>query len=80
MGTLPDRSQVVLPAMFELEGLRRESRTGPANLALLLRMSILSEDRTRARKVCREAARTSVRSDSMEEEGRVNHPAQRAGH
>ena len=34
------RSQLALPGTFELEGLRRETTTGPSDLALLLRMSI----------------------------------------
>ena len=38
--TLPARSQLALPFMLELEGIRQERRTGPANLGVLLRMSI----------------------------------------
>ncbi len=43
MGTqwsLPPRSHQALPLMLELEAMRRESRTGPAVLAVLARMSI----------------------------------------
>ena len=39
--SLPPRSQQALPSMLEVETLRRERRTGPAVLAVLLRMSIL---------------------------------------
>ena len=38
--SLPPRSQLALPLMLELEALRRENRTGPADLAVLVRMSI----------------------------------------
>ena len=39
--SLPPRSQLeLLPLMLELEALRRENRTGPADLAVLVRMSI----------------------------------------
>ncbi len=38
--SLPTRSQQALPLMLELEAMRRESRTGPAVLAVLARMSI----------------------------------------
>ena len=38
--TLPTRSQLALPATFELEGLRRESITGQSDYELLLRISI----------------------------------------
>ena len=38
--SLPPRSQVALPLMLELEAMRRENRTGPADRAVLLRMSI----------------------------------------
>ncbi len=43
MGTqwsLPLRSQLALPLMLELEVMRRKNRTGPADLAVLGRMSI----------------------------------------
>ena len=38
--SLPPRSQLALPLMLELEALRRENRKGPADLAVLVRMSI----------------------------------------
>ncbi len=38
--SLPTRSHAAMPATFELECLRRESTTGPADLAVLLRVSI----------------------------------------
>ena len=38
--SLPPRSQLALPSMLELEAMRRENRTGPADLAVLVRMSI----------------------------------------
>ena len=38
--SLPPRSQLALPLMLELEALRRENRTGSADLAVLVRMSI----------------------------------------
>ena len=38
--SLPPRSQLALPLMLELEAMRRENRTGPADRAVLLRMSI----------------------------------------
>ena len=38
--SLPPRSQLALPLMLELEAMRRENRTGPADLAVLVRMSI----------------------------------------
>ena len=38
--SLPPRSQLALPLMLELEALRRENRTSPADLAVLVRMSI----------------------------------------
>ena len=37
---LPPRSQLALPLMLEMEAMRRENRTGPADLAVLVRMSI----------------------------------------
>ena len=37
--SLPTRSQQALPLMLELEAIRRENRTGPADLAVLMRMS-----------------------------------------
>ncbi len=37
---LPTRSQQALPLMLELEAMRRENRTGPADLGVLLRVSI----------------------------------------
>ena len=38
--SLPARSQLALPATFELETIRRETSTGPADLAVLAQMSI----------------------------------------
>ena len=38
--SLPPRSQLALPFMLELEAMRRENRTGPPDLAVLVRMSI----------------------------------------
>ena len=38
--SLPTRSQQALPLMLELEAMRRENRTGPADLGVLLRVSI----------------------------------------
>ena len=38
--TLPTRSQQALPLTLELETIRRETQTGPADLAVLARMSI----------------------------------------
>ena len=38
--SLPPRSQLALPLMLELEAMRRENRTGPPDLAVLVRMSI----------------------------------------
>ena len=38
--SLPSGSQQALPSMLEVETLRRERSTGPAVLAVLLRMSI----------------------------------------
>ena len=38
--SLPPRSQLALPLMLEMEAIRRENRTGPADLAVLVRMSI----------------------------------------
>ena len=38
--SLPGRSELSLPLMLELESLRRETRTGRADLGVLLRMSI----------------------------------------
>ncbi len=38
--SLPSRSQLALPATFELETIRRETSTGPADLAVLAQMSI----------------------------------------
>ena len=37
--SLPPRSPLALPLMLELEAVRRETRTGPADLAVLVRMS-----------------------------------------
>ncbi len=37
---LPPRSQLALPLMLEMEAMRRENRTGTADLAVLVRMSI----------------------------------------
>ena len=37
--SLPPRSQLALPLMLEIEAVRRETRTGPADLAVLVRMS-----------------------------------------
>ena len=38
--SLPPHSQLALPLMLEMEAMRRETRTSPADLAVLLRMSI----------------------------------------
>ena len=38
--SLPPRSQLALPLMLELEAMRRENSMGPADLAVLVRMSI----------------------------------------
>ena len=38
--SLPPRSQLALPLMLELEAVRRETGTGPADLGVLMRMSI----------------------------------------
>ena len=38
--SLPPRSQLALPLMLEMEAMRRENRTGTADLAVLVRMSI----------------------------------------
>ena len=38
--SLPPRSQLALPLRLEMEAMRRESRTGPTDLAVLVRMSI----------------------------------------
>ena len=38
--SLPPRSQLALPLMLEIEAMRRENRTGTADLAVLVRMSI----------------------------------------
>ncbi len=38
--SLPPRSQLALPSTLELETVRRESGTGPADLGVLMRMSI----------------------------------------
>ena len=37
--SLPPRSPLALPLMLEIEAVRRETRTGPADLAVLVRMS-----------------------------------------
>ena len=37
--SLPPRAPLALPLMLELEAVRRETRTGPADLAVLVRMS-----------------------------------------